>query len=165
MFSISVLAIVVLNFGIGDSQQQIMETQYLVDTMEIMTPDIRHEEQQITDSQYESQKKIEQKQYEEQLAEKLSQIQRKSVIKDTVSISQPLKQLESLPEEPEVMMSETLQPPEEPMLSESEQQVIVVQIPQQPQQGVDWKSLISWVIAALNGMVLLLMNIKNLKKK
>ncbi|MDZ7785987.1 MAG: hypothetical protein U5L95_02590 [Candidatus Saccharibacteria bacterium] len=91
------------------------------------------------------------KRYEERLAEKQLRLERKSIIRDTFSIEEPLKQLESLPEESEPLISE--------------QQVIVVQMPpQQPQQGVDWKSLISWAIAALNGVVLLLMNIKNLEK-
>jgi len=60
----------------------------------------------------------------------------------------------SIPKSESLAMQETVPEP---------QQVIVVQLPPS-EQGVDWKSLISWAIAALNGVGLLGMNIKNIGK-
>ena len=41
---------------------------------------------------------------------------------------------------------------------------IVIQIVKE-KESFDWKAMISWIIGGMNGMVLLMMNIKNLKKK
>lgn len=43
-------------------------------------------------------------------------------------------------------------------------QPIVIQIISEP-KPYDWKGTISWVIGGINGMVLLIMNVKNIRKK
>lgn len=41
---------------------------------------------------------------------------------------------------------------------------VIIQIVSEP-QPFNWKELISWIIGGVNGMVLLIMNIKNIRKK
>jgi hypothetical protein len=137
MFSISVLVILVLNFGVGDPQQEI---QYSVDTI---TQYDKGEAQYLRDSLEIQRQKQAESLYEDRLGKSRKTAQMES---------RNSAYIKSMPE-PEVMAMETQEP----------QHVIVVQLPPS-EQGVDWKSLISWAIAALNGVVLLVMNIKNIGK-
>lgn len=83
--------------------------------------------------------------------------------------------VESVSEMPETLKSiERLSAPRldtvgQPIPMESEpavssQEPIHVHIISEP-QPFDWKEMISWVIGGINGIVLLIMNIKNIKKK
>lgn len=46
----------------------------------------------------------------------------------------------------------------------SSQEPIIIQIVKE-KEDFNWKEMISWIIGGMNGMVLLVMNLKNLKKK
>jgi len=76
------------------------------------------------------------------------------VIYDTVRIPYPVKE-EARPESREPVVAAT---------QSQEPQVIVVRIPEERSTGMDWKAIISWAIAAANGLVLLVMNVKKLRK-
>jgi len=49
-------------------------------------------------------------------------------------------------------------------LVSSSAEPIVIQIVSDP-QPFDWKTMISWIVGSMNGVVLLVMNLKNIKKK
>ena len=70
------------------------------------------------------------------------------VVYDTVRVPYPVKA--EVQQQPESME------PQEP-------QVVVVTIPAEQNTGIDWKAVISWIIAAANGLVLLVINLKKLK--
>lgn len=54
-----------------------------------------------------------------------------------------------------------LMPVEKSVVSAEPIQIQIVQ----PKEPFDWKGTITWVIGAMNGFVLVILNVKNLKKK
>jgi hypothetical protein len=66
------------------------------------------------------------------------------------------------PNMPEIYINDDSTIVEEPIVSAQEPIEIKIVKEEEP---FDWKEMISWVIGAINGVVLLVMNIKNIRKK
>ena len=85
--------------------------------------------------------------------------------RNTQKLSAPLRTPAS--NDTMMMVTEDLVSGSSPQASVPESQIpepIVIQIVKE-KEDFDWKAMISWIIGGMNGMVLLMMNIKNLKKK
>ena len=84
---------------------------------------------------------------------------------DSVSTQMPNQEIQVEKHGGRTPASQGIRAAEEPMTSTEPNVPVYIMMPEEPTKGWDWKGMASWLIAAVNGIVLFIINIKKLKKK